>query len=89
VDSTVWRNVSLDADLRFEGSQFADDQNTLRLPAATTVDVKAAWMFVPSWSVYVAADNLFNARVATTEGADGTVNYDFPRILRAGVQFAR
>jgi outer membrane receptor protein involved in Fe transport len=89
VDSRIWTDVTLDADLRFESTRFADDQNTLPLPPATTLDVKAGWSFAPSWSVYVAADNLFNARVATTEAADGTGSYDFPRILRAGIQFER
>jgi outer membrane receptor protein involved in Fe transport len=89
IDRKVWQDVTLDADLRFESTRFADDQNTLALPPATTVDAKAAWNFAPSWSLYVAADNLFNARIATTEAADGTVSYSFPRILRAGVQFER
>ncbi len=91
VDGRVLRDVTLSADLRFESNRFADDQNTLALGPATTVDAKAAWHFAPSWSVYVAADNLFNARVATTEAADTvhTVSYSFPRILRAGIQFER
>jgi outer membrane receptor protein involved in Fe transport len=89
VDARVWQQISINADLRYESTRFADDQNTLALPPATTVDAKVAWHFAPSWSVYVAADNLFNADVATTEAADGTVSYDFPRIWRAGVQFER
>jgi outer membrane receptor protein involved in Fe transport len=90
-DAKPLDSISLHADMHFESSRFADDLNTLRLPVATEVDVKAAWSFASSWALYVAADNILNARIATTESADivPVVNYDFPRILRAGIQFRR
>lgn len=89
IDAQPIDDITLYADLRFETDRFADDQNTLRLPDATEVDAKVAWSFAPSWALYVAADNLLNARIATTESADLIINYDFPRILRAGIQFRR
>jgi outer membrane receptor protein involved in Fe transport len=89
MDAQPIEDITLYADLHFESDRFADDQNTLRLPVATEVDAKAAWSFAPSWAIYVAADNLLNARIATTESADFVFNYDFPRILRAGIQYRR
>jgi vitamin B12 transporter len=81
--------LSVYADLRFESARFADDQNTLRLPAAATMDAKIAWAFSPAISVYLAADNLLNTPVATTESADGVFNESFPRIVRLGVTLSQ
>jgi outer membrane cobalamin receptor len=96
IDAQPIDDISLSADLRFESDRFADDQNTMRMPDATEVDAKAAWSFAPSWALYIAADNLLNARIATNESVgtstsntDFVFNYDFPRILRAGIQFRR
>jgi outer membrane receptor protein involved in Fe transport len=81
--------ISLEADLRFESARFADDQNTLRLASAATVDARADWSFVPRWSLYIAADNLFNTPVATTESADFVTSESFPRLMRLGVSYSR
>jgi len=81
--------ITLETDVRYESRRFVDDQNTLVLPAATSVDAKASWSFAPSWNVYVAIDNLLNARIATNESANFVFNDDFPRLVRAGVQFQR
>ncbi len=97
VDAKPVDDITLYANVRFESDRFADDRNTLRLPDATEIDAKAAWSFAPSWALYVAADNLLNARIATTESlapskslpVDFVFNYDFPRILRAGIQYRR
>ena len=79
--------LSVSADLRFESARYADDQNTLRLPAAATIDAKIGWSFATSWSLYLAADNLLNTPVATTESADHVFNQSFPRIVRLGIAF--
>ncbi len=83
----VLDDVTLDASVRYESVRWADDQNTLRLPPATTFNTRLSWQFVPQWSVFVAADNLFDANVATTKAADGTINYGAPRMVQAGVSF--
>ena len=80
--------LSLSADLRFESARFADDQNTLRLGSATTADARLVWAMTPTVSAYAAADNLFNAQVATTQSADRVVSYDAPRIVKAGLSLA-
>jgi len=74
--------ISLDA--RHESTRFADDQNTLRLAPATTLDARIAQRLWRGLSAYVAGDNLLNARVATTESADLVTSYASPRVLRVG-----
>jgi outer membrane cobalamin receptor len=89
VDARPIDRLTLYADVHFESTRFVDDQNTLVLPSATSADVKASWMFAPSWSIYVASDNVFNTRIATTESAAFVYNDDYPRIIRAGIDFQR
>ena len=55
---------------------------------ATTVDVRANFAVMDNISLYVASDNVFNTRVASSKGADGIVNYSAPRLVRAGLSFA-
>jgi outer membrane receptor protein involved in Fe transport len=82
-------NVTLNANFRYESVRWADDQNTLRLAPATTVNARIAWAFASNWSVFVQGDNLFDANVATTKAADlaGTTNYGTPRLIQAGLSF--
>ncbi|MBS0472883.1 MAG: TonB-dependent receptor [Proteobacteria bacterium] len=79
--------LTLSADLRYESARFADDQNTLRLAPALTVDGRISWRLWNGLSAYLAGDNLFNAQVATTESADFVTNYASPRVLRIGVSW--
>jgi outer membrane receptor protein involved in Fe transport len=87
-----WRPLDrfeLGAALRYESARFEDDLNTRELDPALTVDVRAAWRLTPALSLYVAADNLFDAAVQTGLTADGVASYDAPRVVRAGVSFRR
>jgi outer membrane receptor protein involved in Fe transport len=59
--------------------------NTLRLGPVTIVDARIAWRITDRLALYVAADNLFNAAVASTESADHVINYSTPRILGVGL----
>jgi outer membrane receptor protein involved in Fe transport len=86
-DALLCPALTLSADARYEGTRYADDANTLALAPAFTLDTKLSWAASERISFYVAADNLFNTRVATTESADGVVNYDAPRLISAGVSF--
>jgi outer membrane receptor protein involved in Fe transport len=91
--------LTASADMRYESTRFADDQNTLPLAGATTVDAKVAWALAHSFSVYVYGENLFNARVASTAavqplgnsgGLSGIVtNYAAPRIIGGGLSYAQ
>ncbi len=86
-DASLGAGWSLSADARYESTRYADDKNTLRLAPAVTADAKLAWAMGDGVVLYVAGDNLFNASVATTESADGVVNYDAPRMITAGLSF--
>jgi outer membrane receptor protein involved in Fe transport len=86
-DAILISNVMASANVRYESTRYADDQNTLRLPPATTVSARLAWFFAPNWSVFVQGDNLFDEDVATTMAADGTVSYGTPRLIQAGFSF--
>lgn len=78
-------DVTIEADMRYESRRYSDDLNTLPLPGATTFDARVTWRFVPQAGVYVAVDNISNARIATSEGADHVYTYDEPRAIRAGI----
>ena len=79
------RDVTIEADIRYDSLRYSDDQNTLPLPGATTFDAKITWHFLPQAGLYFAIDNISNAQVATSEGADHVYTYDEPRAFRAGL----
>jgi len=84
--------VTFSADLRYESKRYSDDQNTLPLPGATTVDARLSYAVTDKLSFYVAADNLFDAAVATSSSAGlpaPVITYDAPRMVRVGVSLAR
>jgi outer membrane receptor protein involved in Fe transport len=86
----VWHPLeplTLNADLRWESSRFEDDQNILRLGSAFVLDLKADWRLRDALSLYVAADNVTNANVATAEATDGTFSYGQPRMLSVGLAY--
>ncbi|HVW21511.1 MAG TPA: TonB-dependent receptor [Opitutaceae bacterium] len=78
--------VKAAARLRWIGMQFDDDQNTLRLPAATLVGLELSRAFSKSLEAYLALDNAFNAQVATSLSTAGLFTYDTPRLLRGGIR---
>jgi vitamin B12 transporter len=83
-----WRplsRASLSADLRYESARYDDDQNTLRLAPATTVDLRLDWRARAGVTVFVAARNLFDVNVATGETAGGVYSYGPPRMISAGI----
>jgi len=73
--------------LRFESARWSDDANTLRLGSALVAGTRLTWSASDTVAVYLSADNLFDARVATTETADGVVSYDASRLVMAGLSF--
>ena len=84
--ATPLDRLTVTANVRYESTRFADDQNTLRLAPATTVDARISYRLWNGLSAYLAGDNLLNSRIATTESADAVpiVNYAAPRIVRGG-----
>ncbi len=88
-DWQATRRLALRLELRHEGARFEDDLNSRRLPAATTLDARAASRLTPAVEVWAAADNLTDSAVATGQTADGVYAYGPPRGLRLGVSLRR
>ncbi|MEO8114800.1 MAG: TonB-dependent receptor [Phenylobacterium sp.] len=87
-----WRpmdRLSLSMDARYESLRFEDDQNSRRLRPGTEVDARAAWSLAPGQEVYLAVDNLADARLAVAESADLVDSYSQPRTFRVGFSFRR
>ena len=80
--------VSFQLDGRYESARFDDDLNTLRLRSAATADLRADWTVRRGLGLFLAVDNLFNAKVQTAQTADGIYSYDAPPIVRFGVRLA-
>ncbi len=87
-----WRPVdrlTLSANLRWESRRFDDDLNSRVLEAAATMDLRADWALTPSTTVWIAADNLFDAGVEVSETGNGIAGLGPPRTLRLGVRLSR
>ena len=80
--------LSVSADLRWESARFDDDLNTRRLGSAFALDMRGAWRFCGSWSVYIAVDNVADAAIATAVASNGIVSYDAPRTFSVGLRYA-
>ncbi|HEY0598517.1 TonB-dependent receptor [Brevundimonas sp.] len=87
-----WRpadRLALAADLRWESRRFDDDLNSRVLEAAATVDLRADWAVTPSATIWLAADNLFDADVEVSETATGVAGFGPPRTFGVGVRLSR
>jgi outer membrane receptor protein involved in Fe transport len=87
----TWRlgRWSLAPRVRWFGAQFEDDQNTLRLAAATIVDMSASIALSKNAELFVSAENLLDERVETGRAATGLVNIGTPRLLLVGARLLR
>jgi outer membrane receptor protein involved in Fe transport len=85
---TLTRSLKLIGDLRYEGVRYDDDQNTLRLAPATTVDLRAEWRPRRNLAVYVEAANIFDVAAATGETAGGIYSYAPPKTVSLGVRLS-
>ena len=78
--------------LRVVGSQFEDDLNTLKLDRYAVVDASVSRMFPGQLTVFVAMENLFDARFATgktpvaTTPASTLTTIGWPRTFRVGIR---
>ncbi|MEL6237355.1 MAG: TonB-dependent receptor [Pseudomonadota bacterium] len=77
-----WRLAST---LRHTSAQFEDDQETDRLPAATTLDLFATAPLSKELSVVVRAENLFDEEIVTRNAA-GAIDLGVPQTFWAGVR---
>ena len=81
--------VSVAPQVRFIGQQFEDDLNTLRLAAATVVDLSMTMRVGGNAEVFFNGENLANHRIETGRSSDGIVNIGTPRLLLIGVRLWR
>jgi len=72
---------------RWFSDQFEDDENTLPLASAATVDFGLSRRFARRWEAFIAVENLFNIEVETGRTAAGVVNIAPPRWSRAGLRY--
>lgn len=90
-------NLRLDADRLFdrwsvgasfvaEGDRYNDSANNSRLGGYGTVDLRAAWQFLPGWSATFKVDNALDRRYATSLGSD-SVTFEPFDYLAAGRTF--
>lgn len=79
--------VQLTARARWFSVQFEDDENTLRLAPAATVDLGVSRRFGARWELFLAIENLFDTEVQTGRTATGVVSIAPPRWSRAGVRY--
>lgn len=84
-----WRasdRLSLSARARYESKRFDDDLNSRVLGAAVTADVRADWRVNETATLWLAADNLFDAEVEVSETGNGVEGFGPPRSLSVGLR---
>ena len=84
-----WRandRLSLSARARYESKRFEDDLNSRVLGAAVTADLRADWRVNETASLWLAADNLFDAKVEVSETGTGVEGYGPPRLISLGLR---
>jgi vitamin B12 transporter len=59
---------SVGGSLVAEGNRYNDAANTSLLPGFGTLDLRAAWNFLPGWSASVKIDNVLDRRYSTSQG---------------------
>ncbi len=72
---------------RWISAAYEDDENTLRLSPAATLDFGVARRFARRWEVFIAIENAFDTDVETGRTASGIVNIAPPRWSRAGLRY--
>ena len=87
-----WRateKLTLNAAVRYTSTQFEDDQNVRRLAPGAELNARAAWSLGPGKEVYLAVDNLADAKISTGKTADFVDSFSEPRTFRIGFSYRR
>jgi outer membrane receptor protein involved in Fe transport len=87
--AATWRapwQVRVNPRLRWIGRQFEDDENQLVLGKVAVADVNLSRPLSSRLEIFVAVENLGDARVETGRTADGVVNVGQPRLAMLGVR---
>lgn len=90
VATAVWDAPAafrLTARIRWMSAQFEDDENTLRLAPAATVDLGLSRRFAGRWEIFAAVENLFDTEIETGRTASGLVSVAPPRWSRLGLRY--
>jgi outer membrane receptor protein involved in Fe transport len=74
--------------LRYVGSQFEDDLNTLPLGSYVTLDATISRAFAKWGEVFLAGENLFNRTYAVGRTSEGVISTGAPRLVRGGIRLA-
>jgi outer membrane receptor protein involved in Fe transport len=86
----IWKaplELQFSARVRWISAAYEDDENTLRLSPAATVDFGVARRFGQRWEGFIAVENAFDTEVETGRTATGIVNTAPPRWSRAGLRY--
>jgi len=92
VASLTWTpmpRLSLNGDIRLEGSRFEDDLNVRKLGPATSADMRMRWQLFKGTDLYIAVDNVTDAKISIGQTADGVDSYGAPRQIRVGLTLRR
>lgn len=81
--------VTVAGDWRWEGARFEDDLNRRRLSPGGSLNLSARWRLKPGLQAWLALDNATNARIESSEGADGLESFAAPRTVRLGMTLVR
>ncbi|WP_176592471.1 TonB-dependent receptor [Sphingobium sp. EM0848] len=80
---------TLSATLRYVSKQYEDDLQAYVLPDALTVDAVARLPLGHGVTLIARGENLFDEKVYTRLGTDGSIDLGTPRTLWIGVRFGR
>ena len=87
-----WRaseHLTLSGEARYESARYEDDLNTRRLAPEAELDARASWKLGQDSEVYLAAENLADAKIEVGQTADGVTSLSAPRIFRIGFSIRR
>ncbi|HET6969978.1 MAG TPA: TonB-dependent receptor, partial [Phenylobacterium sp.] len=87
-----WRplaKLTVSGAARYVGAQYDDDQNVRRLAPGALLDMRAAWKLAAREEVYVAVDNVADAKVSVGKTADFVDSFSEPRTVRVGFSYRR
>jgi vitamin B12 transporter len=87
-----WRaleKLTISGQVRYVSTQYDDDQNLRRLPPGAELNGRAAWSLGHGQEIYLAVDNLADAKISTGKTADFVDSYSEPRTFRVGYSYRR
>ncbi len=89
VDWQVSSRLTLAGTVQYESRRFDDDLNSRTLAAATTLGLRADWVISPGTTLWLTADNLFDADVEVAQTATGVTGFGPPRSVGVGLRLTR